>query len=167
MHADILFNLLLLLHIVDLLASWLSAFSLLGSLTSQPDSLTDIIICKLVIDAVRSEYDKVVLFGYLEFSYVWHSFYHVRVATTIFKFSLRVTESPAHREATGQDSDRSDDKFRIRLLLLSLNLLLVKSLWGCSLINLSTSFNNTLVFLNVWRLMVSTQSSHLVSSIRW
>ena len=73
----------------------LSRLGLPCCITGHPDSLADVIIAQLVVDAIGGQDDKVVLLRYLERPDVGQGLDDVRVATSILKFGLRVAKSPA------------------------------------------------------------------------
>ena len=99
-HADVLFGLFL-HNLRLLLPGRLGALGLPGCFASQPDGLANVVIGQLIVDAIGGEDDEVVLFCDLERSDVGDGLDYVWVAATILKLGLRVTESPANRQAAG------------------------------------------------------------------
>ena len=77
------------------LACRLGRLGLPCCITSHPDSLADVVIAQLVVDAIGGKDDKVVLLRYLKRPDVGQGLDDIRVATSIFEFSLRVAKSPA------------------------------------------------------------------------
>ena len=74
----------------------LSSLGLLCRVTTEPDSLTDVFVAKLIEDSVTSEDDEVMnLRDLMDFDF-WLCHYDVRVSASIFKFCLRITKSAAN-----------------------------------------------------------------------
>ena len=120
-HADVLLRLLRWGNL--LLACRLGTLCLLGCLTSQPDSLSNVIIGELVEDAIGSECNEIVLLSNLECPNIRHRLDNVWISTSILKLGFRVSKGSADRETAWQDTNGSHDELWIHLLRLYLLLI--------------------------------------------
>ena len=139
---------------------WPEVFRLLPLvlIAGLPNALHDVFVWHFVENTVGRHCDEVVVRVYLEFDYFRVSFYHVGIASSESKFCFWVSESSRNREPSGENSDGANDK--LRLLIRAQNTLLTLGLvldcLSCGrLVDLTPSFDNSFVFMQLRRLVVS------------
>ena len=135
--------------------------NLLGGVATQPDTAADVFIRHFVEDAITGKSDEVMLLRDLKDFDVRFGLHHVRIATTVIKFSLRVAESSTHRESTWQDPYWPNNELWINRTPIRIRWLLLLSTFrkdlGCSrLIDLAARLNYSVVLINIRWLVIAT-----------
>ena len=100
-------------------------------------------------------------------AYLRLGFHNIRISTSVFKLSFGISKCPTYGKPSGQYSDWSNDEFRLlKFIDTFLDRLVWQRLGSCCLVNLTTCFDNAIILVNIWGLMITTQSNHLLTTIR-
>ena len=106
-------------------------------------------------------------FWYLMRAYLRFSFHNIRISTSVFKLSFGISKRPTNGKPSRQYSDWSNYVLRfLQFINAFLDWLVWQSLGSCSLVNLTTCFNYSVIFVYIWGLMITTKSNNLLTSIR-
>ena len=103
MHAYILTLVFILIRLI-----YLRKF---GRVTGEPYTPTNILVAKLIENAITSKNNKVVLLRNLVDSDLRLCFYNIGIASPVFKFGFWIPESAANREPPWKDSNWTDYVF--------------------------------------------------------
>ena len=140
----------------------------LVSVAAVPDTFAHVLVWHFVEDAVTCQQDEIMIFMYLELPYLWLSFDDIYVSTSICQLGFWITKGSTHGKTAWQDSDGTNDKLRILDFWRScLHVLLIDLDWlRCRrLIYLPACFDDPVVLIDVWWLVVSAQRHHDLTTV--
>lgn len=125
-------------------------------ITGLPNTLKNILIWHFIKNAITSKSDKIMIFLNLELLDLWFSFNDIYVSSSIGQFSFRVSECSRNRKSSRKHPDWSNYVlWVVRFLLCCLIFVIFNRLSCGRLIDLTASFNYSIVFEYVWRLVIS------------
>lgn len=136
----------------------------LGRLTRIPNALCCVFIRELVEDPVGTHRDEVVVLRDLERCDVWICLDYIRVTSPELQLCLWVPKCAANRKSSWQYADRPYNI--LQLVICCVFDLGIRALGSCSLVNLAATLHDSLVFINIGRLVISAQRSYLLTAVR-
>jgi len=135
----------------------------LVSVTAVPNTFAHVLVWHFVEDTVTCQQYKIMIFMDLELPDFWLSFNDIDVSTSICQFGFWITKGSTYGKTAWQNSDGTNNKLRILDFWWScFNVLLIdfNRLRRRRLIYLPTCFDDPVVLIDIWWLVVSAQRHH-------
>ena len=128
------------------------------SVATVPNTFGHVFVWHFVENAVACYQYEIMVFVNLKLSDVWFSFDDVDVATSISELSFRVAKGSGDGQPSRQDSNWSNDIFWLGGFgsggFLWILWVILNRLGRCGLIHLSTTFDDSIIFVNIRWFMV-------------
>lgn len=145
-------------------------------ITAFPYALRNIIVRHFVEYTIWGQDYKIMLFRNLEFSDLWFCFDNVDVSTSPSKLCFGISECFWNGKSARKNPDRPNDELKLLALSTVLRSIFARTLllwcifrWlgSCCLVDLPTTFYNSVILIDVWRLVISTQWLTTVTPVEW
>ena len=130
------------------------------SITAVPNAFWHILVWHFIENSIACYQYEIMVFVNLELSDIRFSFNDIHIATSVSKFSFRVSKGSGDWQPSWKNSNWSYNIFWLWVFTSSLlRILWVIFNWLCScgLIDLSSTFDYAVIFIHVRWLMVTTQ----------